>query len=120
MSRGLASEILCIGTCGEAKTCAALAAMGAHAAEHKKAGYPLPVPWAAVMDTFQSHRAKTHKSLLKPFWQGAWRLEDGGHKAILNCGGVDGVVLSLFGIEDTAAIDRVRGEWACGWIDEAS
>ena len=120
VSRGLASEILCIGTRGESKTCAALASMGAHATEHRKAGHPLPVPWAGIMDTFQSHREKTHKSLLKPFWQGAWRLEDGGHKAILNCGGIDGVVLSLFGIEDTAAIDRARGEWACGWIDKAA
>ncbi len=94
--------------------------MGAHASEHKKAGYPLPVPWAGVTETLSSHKEKTHKSLLKPFWQGAWRLEDGGHKAILNCGGIDGVVLSMFGIEDTAAIDRARGEWACGWIDEAA
>ena len=94
--------------------------MGGHASEHKKAGYALPVPWAGIMDTFQSHREKTHKSLLKPFWQGAWHIEDGGHKAILNCGGIDGVVLSMFGIEDTAAIDRARGEWACGWIDEAA
>ena len=72
------------------------------------------------MDTFQSHKTKTHKSLLKPFWQGAWRIEDGGHKAILNCGGVDGVVIELFGVEDTQAIDRARGEWACGWIDGAA
>jgi hypothetical protein len=120
VSRGLASEILCIGTRGEGKICAALAGMGAHATEHKRAGFPLPVPWVGIMDTFQSHREKTHKSLMKPFWQGAWRIEDGGHTAVLNCGGVDGVVLSLFGIEDTQAIDRARGEWACGWIDEAA
>ena len=84
VSRGLASQILCIGTRGEDKTCTALAAMGAHATEHRKAGHALPVPWAAIMDTFQSHREKTHKPLLKPFWQGAWRLEDGGHKAVLD------------------------------------
>jgi hypothetical protein len=94
--------------------------MGAHAGLHRKAGYPLPVPWAGIMETHQSHKTKTHKSLLKPFWQGAWRIEDGGHKAVLNCGGIDGVVLELFGVEDTQAIDRARGEWACGWIDEAA
>jgi hypothetical protein len=120
VSRGAASEILCIGTRGEGKTITALAAMGAHAIEHKKAGFFLPVPWAGIMSTFNEHKEKTHKSLLKPFWQGAWRIEDGGHKAILNAGGVDGVVLSLFGIEDTQAIDRVRGEWAGSWIDEAA
>ena len=70
VSRGLASEILAIGTRGESKTCAALAAMGAHASEHRRAGFPLPVSWCGIMDTFQSHKEKTHKSLLKPFWQG--------------------------------------------------
>jgi hypothetical protein len=119
VSRGLAREILCLGPRGEGKTVSALLAMGAHASEHKKAGFPLPVPWCAITDTFNSHKEKTHVSLTKPFWQGAWRLEDGGHKAILNCNG-DGVVLSLFGIEDSQAIDRARLETACVWVDEAA
>jgi hypothetical protein len=119
VSEGHAREIGCFGPRGEGKTISALIAIGAHAAEHKKAGFPLPVPWIGITDTFNSHKEKTHKSLLKPFWQGAWKLSDNGHKAVLDAHG-EGVVLSLFGIEDTAAVDRARLETACMWADEVA
>jgi hypothetical protein len=117
VAMGTADEILAIGPRGTAKTISALLAMGAHAKKHHEAGFALPVTWMGVTDTFNSHKEKTHESLRKPFWQGAWRLEDGGHKAIFKTNR-DGVVVSLFGIEDRGALDRVRKETACSWYEE--
>lgn len=91
--------------------------MPSHALLHERAGFKLPVPWMGVTDTFNSHKEKTHESLRKPFWEGAWRLEDGGHKAIFKTN-KEAVVLSLFGIEDRGALDRVRKETCCSWIEE--
>lgn len=119
VAEGKADEILALGPRGEAKTISALIAMPCHAKLHEQAGFPLPVPWMGITDTFNSHKEKTHDSLKKPFWQGAWRLEDGGHKAIFRTN-KDAVVVSLFGIEDRGALDRVRKETCCSWIEEAA
>lgn len=115
---GTAKEIGVFSSRGEAKTITALAAMGGHAAKHSVSGHALPVKWLGVTETFAAHKAKTHESLQKDFWQGAWRLEDGGHKAILSDGESDGVLLDLFGVEDSGAIDRMRTESCCMWVDE--
>jgi hypothetical protein len=119
VATGAADEIGCFGPRGESKTISALLGMGAHATEHKKAGFPLPVPWIGITDTFNSHKEKTLKSLQKPFWQGAWKIYDGGHKAVLDANG-EGVILSLFGIEDAGAVDRARLEAACMWAEEVA
>src|SRR5690242_10804433 len=81
VATGTHREAAMFGTRGDGKTWAALAAMIAHAQQHQAAGYPLPVKWAGVTDTFRSHTEKTHDSLLAPGWGGVWRLEDGGHEA---------------------------------------
>ena len=117
VATGKADEILALGPRGEAKTISALIAMGYHAKLHEQAGHPLPVPWIGVTDTFNSHKEKTHESLKKLYWQGAWRLEDGGHKAIFKTN-KEAVVVSLFGIEDRHALDRMRKETCCTWIEE--
>jgi len=91
--------------------------MGVHAMMHQAAGYPLPVPWIGVTDTFNSHKEKTVESLTKPFWEGAWTLYDNDHKAVLKVQ-KEAVILSLYGIEDEGAVDRMRRETCCMWVEE--
>jgi len=68
-------------------------------------------------DFHRSHKDKTVESLRKPFWQGAWTLHDDDHLAVFHTD-VDRVVLSLFGVEDIGAADKVRRE-TCGlWCEE--
>lgn len=112
------TEIMCVGTRGDGKTIGVLAGMILQAKAHADAGYPLPVKWLGVADTFSSHKAKTFESLQKPIWKGAWRPEDGGHiwKAVVN--GTVVVELHLFGIEDQGAADRVRTECHHVWFEE--
>lgn len=119
VATGEGDELLALGPRGEAKTISALIAMAAHAKEHEKAGFPLPVPWMCVTDTFNAHKEKTLDSMRKPFWQGAWKLEDGGHKAIFATN-KDAVIVSLFGIEDAGALDRVRKETCCSHYEEVA
>lgn len=116
---GLGDEILALGPRGEAKTISAAIATGYHAKMHEEAGFKLPVPWICATDTFNAHKEKTIPSLEKDFWQGAWRKEDGGHKLIFKTN-KDAVVLSMFGIEDNTALDRVRKETACSWFEEVA
>ena len=111
-------EICCFGARGDGKTFAALIAMIYHAKRHVDEGYDLPVPWMGVTDTFASHKIKTHRTLESAIWKGAWRLIDGGHKAICRIGGRDLVELDLFGIEDQGAMDRVRMETVGLWFEE--
>lgn len=123
VAKGTAREIGCFGPRGESKTQSALIAMGQHAQMHQAAGYALPVPWVGITDTFNSHKEKTIESLNKPHWQGAWRTYDDGHRAILRLPNQEGsmveaVSLSLFGIEDSGAIDRARRETCGAWMDE--
>jgi len=114
---GEGDEILALGPRGEGKTISALIAMAYHAKLHENAGFKLPVTWMGVTDTFNAHKEKTIESLLKPFWQGAWKLEDGNHRAIFKTN-KEAVVLSLFGIEDNVALSRVRRETCCSWFEE--
>lgn len=111
-------EIMCVGTRGDGKTIGVLGGMLGHAAAHQAAGFPLPVKWIGVTDTFSAHKAKTFESLEKPFWKGCWRPSDGGHiwQAVVN--GVATVELHLFGIEDQGAMDRVRTECVGVWFEE--
>lgn len=91
--------------------------MATHSVKHEAAGYPLPVPWMGVTDFHRSHKDKTVESLKKPYWQGAWQLHDDDHIAIFHTD-VDRVALSLFGVEDVGAADKVRRE-TCGlWGEE--
>ena len=115
---GTAREVAAFGTRGDGKTWGALGAMITHATEHQKAGFPLPTRWAGVTDTFQSHREKTHDSLLAPGWGGVWVLKDDGHVASCVVDGQELVRLRLFGIEDQGAFNRLRMECHGLWFEE--
>lgn len=117
-AEGKAREICCLGTRGDGKTVGALGAMVAHALRHHEAGYLLPTKWLGVADTFASHVAKTHESLLAPLWQGAWSLKGDGHVALFRVDGQDLVSLRLFGIEDQSGMDRLRAECHGLWFEE--
>lgn len=111
-------EIAAFGTRGDGKTQGAFGAMVAHAQAHHQAGYPLPTRWLGAADTFASHGAKTHQSMLDPMWKGCWRLRDGGHLAVFEVGGTELVHLRLFGVEDQSGMDRLRAESHGLWFEE--
>lgn len=115
---GLAREIALFGARGDRKTTSALIAMVAHAMSHAKAGYPLPVRWMGVADTYQSHRLKTIRSMQAHHWGGAWRFSDDYHTASLVVDSAEWVRIDLFGVEDIGAIDRLRMECHGVWFEE--
>ena len=112
-------QVALFGPRGTGKTQAACGVMIAHAQKHAEGGGRLPTKWLGAADTFESHRRKTHESLQDPMWQGAWELTDGGHVALFRLqGGMPLVKLHLFGIEDAAALDRVRAASHGLWFEE--
>lgn len=119
VTAGDVDQVALFGPRGTGKTQAAAGVMIAHAQKHAAAGGRLPTKWLGAADTFESHRRKTHESLLDPMWRGAWELSDGGHVAVFRLrGGPALVKLHLFGIEDSAALDRVRAQSHGLWFEE--
>ena len=92
--------------------------MVAHAQKHHQAGYPLPTKWLGAADTFASHVAKTHDSLMAPGWRGTWQLKGDGHVAVFAVAGTELVHLRLFGVEDQSGMDRLRAECHGLWFEE--
>ena len=111
-------EWAAFGTRGDGKTFGAFGAMIAHAQQHHAAGYPLPTKWLGAADTFASHVAKTHESLMEPLWRGTWTLKDQGHVAVFSVNGDELVHLRLLGVEDQAGMDRLRAACHGLWFEE--
>lgn len=91
-----------------------------HAAEHHRAGFPLPTTWIALRDTHRNHSLSTKKSLTAPGWpKGAtWAMSDGDHLATFTLQGVPLVRLELIGADSPADAERVRTEAHGLWVDE--
>jgi hypothetical protein len=80
----------------------------------------LPVSWMGVADTFRSHERKTHKSMTHPEWCNGWQFTDNGHLAVFMQGKKPIVEVDLFGVEDQAAMERLKAECTGLWFDEAA
>jgi hypothetical protein len=117
---GLASEYAISGPRGEAKTQQGLIATLLHAQKHAEMGFPTPVRWMHVTDSFRSHVLKTHVSMNYPFWGGAWRLHDEGHLGVFMSAGRPLVALDMFGVEDQGATDRLKAECVGLIFEEAA
>jgi hypothetical protein len=115
---GQHSEYLILGPRGEGKTITCLAAMVAHAVEHQRAGYALPVRWLGVRDSFENHKANAHLSLLEPIWDGQWAITDSGHRAVFDWNGTALVDLRLVGIPDFSELEKLRTAVHGVWFEE--
>lgn len=88
---------------------AALGCTLRHAQLHEQAGFPLPVPWFWFRDSFPNHARNLLEDLQRPEWSGLWKQSDGGRLVVAEMHGQPIVKAFLFGLEDTDAVERLRG-----------
>src|SRR5262249_50694737 len=98
----------------------------AHAQVHESMGFVLPTRWIGVRDSFANHRLTTCLSLEKPDWMGGWQGFDGKKEWIfsMNMGANRPrkplVRLTLFGIEDQNAMDKLSLKTQGFWFEEVA
>lgn len=102
-------EVAVVGPRGEGKSFGCLAVPLRHAQLHEQAGFPLPVTWFWFRDTFPNHERNLLQDIKRIEWQGLWRESDGGRQVVAEMRGSTVINAFLFGLEDTQAIERLRG-----------
>jgi hypothetical protein len=112
-------EVGCFGARGDRKTSTGLLALLGMAQRHVDIGASPPFIVFVVSATHVEHMDKL-VGTLKADWWGApvWDLRDDNRLAVATVGGKELLVLKLKGVEDSGAMNRVKGEAHAAWFEE--